>query len=100
MGGNHRGKKCSSPEYAKGFTAHVTITVYTTAWKLMAAQGYKCDHMSIGGHYLWRKQHSIYIYDWNGQTIITILSVGKKKEATSSSSSLPPSSFAGWGKAS
>jgi len=73
MGGNHRGKTCPSPDYAKGFTAHVTITVYTTAWKIMPAKGYKCDRRT-----LFVSEAAQYTYDWNGQTIITILSVGKK----------------------
>ena len=61
MGGNHSGKTCPSPDYAKGFTAQLTITVYTTAWKIMPAKGYKCDRRTIEGHHLCQKRHSTHM---------------------------------------
>ena len=93
MGGNHSGKTCLSPDYAKGFTAHVTITVYTTAWKIMPAKGYKCDQRTIGGHYLCQKQHSIHMTGMARQLSQYWVLV-KNERRTSSSSSLPPASFA------
>ena len=76
MGGNHSGKTCPSPDYAKGFTAHVTnYSIYH------CLENNACKRLQMWPKDHWRtsfvSEAAQYTHDWNGQTIITILSVGK-----------------------